>query len=552
MSITNGTLNDSKDQRRRRRDQIRDLREEAELKSLKRRQLRESYDDWPSDYLELLTREFRDWAPLGVPGVAGRRHGRLWPLYRTEQELRLLREPSRTVAATNPYAIGLIDAVCSYVIGTGYTYTVQVRGDDQYPGLAAGLQRIVDEFLLRNQFGGNDSGEIRLADADRDAGEQPSFEEEGFKRTCIDGDLIAEAFPNDDGTTDVRVVEPDQMTAPPSGIEFEVNGRCMVTTGNFETEGFGVISPKDDAQNPIAYYIQRGDTVADGDVVGTDRITHIRSNVWRTSKRGVPDILLDTLDAVRLANTLRGNLGEGAAQQAAIASITQHQSGSRDEIQSYNNELGDYERKRSGTDRFEWVRRYLRGEHIALGAGDQFVQGPGANNAVAHVSVLQALLRAFAVRWCGAEWLASGDSSNNNYASSLVANNHFVVAIKRRQKTLRSAYGMIVARALRHFVQTRGSLRIGERVYPAELILAVASIMVTVPDPTSVDPLQMTQKFQIECQNKVIDPKTWAEKSGYDWDQVKRNWLLFREEFPDAGTPLSVPPGFGGQTDGHA
>lgn len=539
--------NESDQAARQRRREIRALKEERELAQLKRAKVRESWGepDHFADYLELITREREGWIPLGLSGLQGRRHGRNWPTYRTENELALLREPARALAASNSYAIGLIDAVTSYVIGTGYTYTAQVKGD--HPGLAEALQRIVDEFLLRNQWGGNDSGEIRLADADRDSGEQPSMEEEACKRIIVDGELITCTFPNDDGTTDVRVIEPDQLTQPPAGVEYELAGRDCVTTGDFDTEGFGVLTPEDDAQNPVAYSITFGAGRDECEIIDAQRVTHIRGNAWRTSKRGMTDFSFDTLDTLKSANTLCGNLGEGAAQQAALAWVTQHATGSAEEIQSFNDSQGDHQRTRPGRGTTEWVRRIRRGEHIALGAGDQFVQGPGANNATAHVVVLQALLRRAAVRWCGTEWLASGDSSNNNFASSLVANNHFVIAVKRRQKMIRSALGMIVARALRHFVRTVGFVQVDGKQYPAELVESVASINVTVPSPESADPLQQAQRYAIETQWGATDPITWAEKVGNDPDQIRRNRAKWKEDNPDAGTPLSVPPGFGGQ-----
>jgi hypothetical protein len=539
----NGTVTESQT----RRAAIRQLREEQELHRLQRAKLRESWDgtDTIGNYIQTLTQEFLNWQPIGGIGTQGRRAGRNWPVYTTEAQLKLLREGARALTATNGYAIGLKDAICSYVVGTGFTYSVNIKGEE-YAKLSAALQDVVDGFLLRNQWGGNDSGEIKLRHAVFEEGEQPSLEEEFFYRTMTDGEVFAASFPHDDGTTDIRLVEPDQVTLPPSGVEFTIDGERHVTSGDFAEWGFGIFAAKNDAQRPLAYWAQWGDSRSDGDVIGPDRMCHVRVNSWRTSKRGVPDFAFDTLDALKLANSLRGNMGEAAAQQASIVGVRQHATGTQDEIQSFNDSKGDYQRTNPSNGNLEWIKNVVRGRWEDVPEGLAYVKAPEATNAAAHIQVLQALLRAAAVRWCGTEWLASGDSSNNNYASSLVANNHFVIAVKRRQKALRSAMGMLVARAVRHWVRTHGGITAGGTRYSPEIIDQLASINVTVPAPESADPLALAQRFAIERQNGVIDPITWAEKVGHDPDQIARNMAKWKELNPGEGVPLAVPPGFGG------
>lgn len=548
------------------RQRLQLLRDQRQLRFMeqqeKRAKLMESWPfDWVSPYLELVTRYGREWAPLGVPGKDARRHGRMFPLHRTEEELRLIREPARVLFSTVPYAIGLLEGLTSYVVGTGYTYTATVKNAENYPGLVEAAQDVIDKFLLRNQWGGNDSGEVRLCNASMDTCEQPSMEEEAFKRLVIDGEVILAVFYNDDGTADIRVVEPDQLTMPPPGIEFEIDGVKYTTTSDFDEWGYGIFTDPDDAQKPLAYYVQWGATKNDGDVYGPDRIVHLRSNAPRTVKRGHSDAAFDVLDAFQQANLLRGNLGEGAAQQAAIVGVRQHQQGTGDEIQSYNDSLADEERTDAVSGNTDRVTRMKRGIWEDIGAGMDYVNGPGANNASAHALVLQALLRAVSVRWCGTEWLASGDSSNNNYASSLVANSQFVVAIKRRQKTLRGAFGMLVARALLHYVRTKNGLTVtvmenGKRVtkvYSVEAVEMLVSIAVTVPSPESSDPLQQAQRMAVEKQNGVLSVPTWQVKVGYDPDTEQKNIDKWNELNPNmGGTPLGLPGDLPGGSNGQA
>jgi len=524
-----------RDQLRETRARLRLLRDQASLREAeqleRRAKLRESYAfDWVSPYLELINRTNDGFVPLGIGGRYSRKHGKYFPLFRTEAELRLLREPARIVTATNPYAIGLLEGVCGYVVGTGYTYTVQIEGnEDDYPGLVKALQKIVDEYLERNGFGGNDDGTVRLSQVEADRGEQPGLEEEAFRRVSVDGEFFNVTTHNDDGTTDERVVEPDQVTIPPGKDDREW--------------GFGIHTELWDAQKPLAYWVQWGEAPTDGEEYGPPRMTHIRANSWRTVKRGLTDWCFDTLDTVQLANLLRGNLGETGAQQASIVGVRQYVAGTRDQISSFNDSLADEIRLDAATGQQYSSERRRRGTWEDIPEGFGYVPGPIAQSTPIHLQVLQALLRGAAVRWNATEWLASGDSSNNAYASSLTANNQFVVSVKRRQKLLRGAFGMMVARALMHAVKIAGGVKGTEGItYSPELIQAVVSLAVSCPSPESVDPLAQAQRFDLECTKGVRSIQTWQADVGLDSDKEQANRDKFKELNPDFGTPLAVPP----------
>lgn len=553
MTESNGTLNPSRERRRK----IRELREAAELRQLeyldRRVQLQEHFNggDWLGDYLEIL-RDRTGWERTGAVGKNSRRQGKNFPLFQSEHELNILRQPARIVTATNPYAIGLVNTLTGYVIGTGFTYQATIKHEERYPGMVDGLQRIIDEFLIRNQWGGNDNGEMRLADAYSDQGEQPSMEQEAHRRVTIDGEWICISTFNADGTTDCRVAEPEQLTEP-VGTDF---------INDLDSDWkFGIKTPRNDAQRVMGYYLQWGDAPSEGREYTTNEVTHVRNNSWRTVKRGLTDFCFDTVDTFELANKLRGCAGEGAAQRESIVGVRQNPTGTRAEIGTFNDSQADYIRTRNnefgGTP--EYVRKYTRGTWEDLTGGKEYVDGPSNRNTADHLMVLQALLRAAAVRWGGTEWLTSGDSSNNSFASSLTANSQFVISVKLRQQCLRIPFGKIVVRALRHYLETHGKLTCkvrddnGERTveYPAELVLAVASVSITCPKAEAADPFQEAQKYEIECRNGANDPITWAQKIGNDPDMIQRNREKWREANPDMSSPLQLPADFGGVSDGQ-
>lgn len=529
----NGTT--VRQQLRETRQRLRLLHDQALLREAqqveKRAKLRESLSiDWVTPWLDL-ARGFNDgWLPIGATGRQGRRYGKDFPIFLTEQQAALIRFPARILCATNNYAIGLWEGVCGYVVGTGLTYEVSIDGDpqeEQYPGLRDALQKILDQYLLRNGFGGNDSGMIRLDAEDYATSEHRSLEEEAFKRTSRDGEFINVSNYNADGTTDERIVEPDQLTQPPGT--------------DFREWGFGRHADPDDAQNVDMSNVQWGDSADDREEIGNDRMTYIPVNTDRTIKRGLTDFYGDTIDTLQLASTLRGNLGETAAQQAAIVGVRQYPAGSPQEISAYNDSLAEESVTDPVTGNLRNIELKRRGQYEDMPEGMEYKPGPIAQSTPIHVQVLQALLRGAAVRWSATEWLASGDSSSNSFANAMAANNQFVIAVKRRQKAIRAGLGLMAVRALNHAVKVANGVQVEDKTYPPELIKKLASVLVSAPSPEATDELAQAQRFEIECRSKVLSVQTWQKKVGLNPDEEQANIDRFTELNQDMGTPLGMP-----------
>ncbi len=133
---------------------------QIERRSELRERLREStLYDWVTPYAELLDAGRRDPALTGPAAAWQRRQGANWPIYRTEQELSLLRAPARLLLATNSYAQGLVNGLTSYVIASGCTYRITPRkGREEQcpPALIAAAQAVIDDFLRVNQWHGGE------------------------------------------------------------------------------------------------------------------------------------------------------------------------------------------------------------------------------------------------------------------------------------------------------------------------------------------------------------------------------------------------------------
>jgi hypothetical protein len=478
--------------------------------------------DWVTPYAELLdlTRRTGDPITTGPASYWQRRRGRNWPIYQTEQELALLRAPARVLLATNTYAQGMVHGLSAYVISTGCTYRVASRqkGKKPPPGLVEAAQRVVDETLRRNQWHG---------------GEQPALEPELFERSLEDGEFVLCHYPREDGWTDFRTQEPEQLTQPPGSDDREFS--------------FGVLTPADDVQCVKAYYIQHGDTPTEGEEYDADHVTHYRRNVRRSMKRGITEFCFDAFDAISLAGKLRTNLSDGAAQQAAIVGVRQHDSGSQDEVQAFIDGDADLTQTDHLTGRQRPIKLHRRGSWEDIPKGMNYVNGPGAGNAPAHLSVLQACLRGAVVKWNGFEWLISADASNNNYASSLTAESPFVRRVLQEQRGYREAFWRPVWFALRHYVETRG-LRVTDpdtglvRVYEWEEVEAWLDLLVEAPSPETRNKLEDANRASIEIPLGVQSRQAYAQEQGRDFDQLDADNQQYDDEHGPPGGDLPTEP----------
>lgn len=489
-----------------------------ESHTTRRRELIEHYStDWIGPYADYLDRLRPDnYGLAGGTAMWQRNRGQNYPIFQSEQELALLRAPSRLLCATNSTAIGLVEGLTSYVIGTGYTY--RAAGLDHRerlpPGLVASCQAVTDEFLLRNDWHG---------------GEQPGIEEELFGRSIEDGEYFLAHFRQPDGSVDVRIIEPDQITLPPDA--------------DIREWGFGIRTDPNDTQKPLAYWVRFGDK-GDGEEFTPEEMTHVRRNSRRSVKRGVPDFCFDTAETIRLASTLRSNLQNGATIQAAIVGIRQHQVASEQSIQAFvDNESEWLEPGRNGNDPKPSRRAAVGFEDIPSGLN--YVAGPGANNASAHIAVLDACLRGAGVRWNAPEWLSTGSAGDVNYASSLTTESPFIKNVLRRQRMYRESFRRSAWLALMWAAECGRVHDDNGNVWRPMALKRVLEIVVEAPEPQTRNPQQDATVAAIEIPMGVDSRQQYAQRQGRDWDRVRADNQQYEEQAGHGGKPLALP----GDTD---
>ena len=485
-----------------------ELEESLRVKQLQRKQkLLEGYldqDYWLQGYADLLNR-YRDGGQFAYPvsQPTDRRYGGNYPFWYSEQQLSILRAASRLCTTMNPNAYGLLNGLASYVIGNGFSYRVAAKkGIEVSADLLEQAQQVVDDFAYENAW--------------------PEMERELFWRWREDGDAFLRLFPQKSGRLMIRTVEPEQVFQPPDSQLAEWS--------------YGIKTEVDDVFQIEAYFVsyaapggKGGDVPVMGEEVEAENMIHLKANVKRAIKRGLPDFSYDTLDAFNIASKLRQNLGEGSAVQAAIAGIRQYDAASSQQVDTFLQGQVDYTQYDALTGKQQDFQQLRSGSFLDIPKGMNYITPPAAASAAAHLEVFQSLLRSAGNRHNAPEWLVSSNAANNNYASSLTAESPFLRNCLALQEAVKRPFLRVMRAALQNAAMA-GQL-------PPNVLDAV-EIQVVPPSVETRDRVQEAQTNQVYSTLRVKSPQTIAQEIGLDWDEEMANW---DEVTQDAGLPGPLP-----------
>jgi capsid protein len=474
------------------------------------------------------------WVPLSLP--SDRKKGANYPIWRTEVELDRFRQQSRLLVKANDFAKGLLKNLTNSVIGKGYSYKAQtkekidaapdepgVQEPEQLTQLVAAVQNVVDEFLSINRW---NTSTDPMADHQ---GPACSREREGFRRVRRDGEAFIRLFYLQDGRTKCRFVEPEQVRQPP-GVT-EQDGWSFGIRHNME--------PFEDVEDVLEYHVVYQDPTTTahkdtmlGELVPACEMVHVKNvDEDAATKRGLPDFVLDTLDALQRAAKLQRNSSIGAAIRAATAEIWQYATASQSQLTALAAGLKETERTDPITGRTELSERIRPGTVRRIPAGQTLVPPASATGVPEHQQAVQGDLRQASSGFCAPEYM-TGDASNGNYASTREAGTPFVRAGECDQEHFKGAYLICVWRAVRHAVECG-------RLPPEALTLVV--IQVEAPTVVTRDDLQRAQEDQILIPLGVKDRQTAAMERGLDHELVQANNEEYQDRMGGQGNPLPMP-----------
>lgn len=417
-----------------------------------------------------------------------------YPYHNPEQH-RQIRDMMRWYSLHHPFAAAALEVRTSYIVGTGHTYRVVPRADlsiDQ-----ADLTRALDELH-------------RWMDADRWMIRQREIQ----YRLDRDGEVFLRVFDLGDRLA-VRFVDPEHVIGPLGASAHDAYGvqvdphDAETITGYWVTRptdsGFGFVSPGASTLTPA------------------DEIQHRKANVDRLAPRGLP-VLWPCRESLRRSWQILRAMSTVASIQASVAAIIRRQIGGT--ITPWA-QPGD-----PGTGKDDEGRTYQHlppGAIMHLAPGEEWDAPANRIDVANYVAAVQAELRAVAARLCLPEYMLSGDASNANYSSTLVAEGPAVKMFERLQSEM-IWYDVEILRRVLQIAERTGRL-------PRGLTDAIR-VEAEAPIVQSRNRLMEAQADQLLLSMGVVSRETIAARHGYDWS-IERD----RIEAEGGPVPTDTPSG---------
>ncbi len=442
--------------------------------------------------------------PLSL--IDDRRHGWNRPIFQTEAQLAMIRGAARIVAQTAPMAIGALEALGNYVIGKGFTYEVADKANRQAPaGLSQVVQDVIDEFCDVNDWIGNRERELH-------------------NRVRRDGEAFTALYPDKNGIARTRFIEPERVTEPGNATDFEDWLAVEVPLDWV----FGVVTYASDIETVVGYHVLWNPEGTDFDFLpnndlelalrlGSGLIEHIKINTDRNVKRGLPDMWAVLTDLVG-ENKLRDAVALGSAMRAAVPWITQMPVGTTPQM-AQNLAIANANPITTGASAKGKVRSQ-KGSVFTVPKGQEYKPLPDGQEE-SSVAAAQYIMRAVGTRWNMPEYMISGDASNANYSSTLIAESPFVKAREADQRFFSSRFRRIFRKVLAIAAQAGRFSQFG--IEDVDALLALVELQIVPPTVATRDELATAQAAAVYKQLGILSNRTIAAKAGEDYETERKH-----------------------------
>lgn len=416
----------------------------------------------------------------------------------TEAQLTQIRQYCRQIAIENPHAQTIIENCKSFVIGAGILYQASLKKTSTAkPELAQQVQDVIENWVKKNKW------YLR--------------QEEIIQRQVRDGEAFLRIFPQDgDELPLVRFVEPG-LIADPQGS----------TDGN---KTFGIETDPDDVETVLRYWIA-------GKPVDASLIQHRKIGVDMNVKRGIP-LLWSIRRECKRAEATRRNMATVYGAQTAIAGVRKH-SAKAAEVDVMIGRSSQVTRT-DPTGKATSFNIVAPGSFVDIPQGMEFELSSAKVNVAAGREVVQADLRAAGARLCMPEYMISGDASNANMASTMVAESPSVRFNQRWQ-------GRHVEQDL-EIIDIVLKVAVAKRLLPPEALTDVC-VEATPPNLVVRNRESEARANQIEHQEGVRSRRTWRQQVGLDHDTEEANFAEERESAMEFQTQLGLKPQNSGNED---
>lgn len=464
--------------------------------------------------------------PYAAGGPNARKDGNNWPLVTSENDLTLMRGAARLVYDQNYLASGAVNRLADFVLGDGPTWQVTLKGSKPGPVHTGGAtpadpvvrcQRVLDQWREQAQWSAG-PGVGDPADPDDDAPVLHDRRREAFVRWRVDGEFFLRLFaPGWGCLPDVRWVEPELVGSD---------------TGSSGPDSFGVRTRGGDAER-VTHYLTRDPRGGADEEIPAGRVVHLKANVVATVKRGLSDFFAAGPDFDRTLALTR-SVAATAKVVADIAYVRQHAVGTTEaQVTAMITAGASYDAPPRfpslNNDRWQPVTNSQSAAVLNINAGQAFLPAPLIANIPGFGQVAQLMLRALGRKWGMDEGMISGDASNNNYASMLVAGGPFERAAKSEQRAFGMAERSLAYKVLGH--ACRSGLLTAADVRAVEVHLVYPAVTIT-------NKLEDTQRLTAAVRDMGLSKQTALAELGYDPAQEAANVEDWQSRFPD---PMAGP-----------
>jgi hypothetical protein len=440
-----------------------------------------------------------------------RQDGGNHPFFWTESDLERSRGLARWLATKNMLAVGALNTLRNFTVKTGFKWEAQpAPGWTQDPvakELAAQVQTCIDQFSDTNRL--------------------PQRERSAFLRSRRDGEVFCRFFDQGDGTTLFRFVLPEQVRQP---------------LGSPPEWSYGIETEPQDVETPVSYAVHYHPDPDEWEQVPAAEVAHLKLNVDEEIKRGLSDFYC-TSEAFDQTDKLLRNMRVTGGIQSAIGWFERFTNLSSDALSQFAGKRKDLNRPQI---QHPVSGRELNYEHMEPGqvrlinGNREMLPAPLAQNTTQHISIAQASMRALGVRWNAPEFMISGDASNNNFASILVAGSPFVNSIECEQDDYRWYFLRWRWVAVKNAARAR-RFAVGGKAYGIEDVARLVDIHGSAPQVAIANKQAEAAVDHQDLAARVTSLQALRAKRGYDNDKIRQD---LAEEPPTAvaGRVTDVDP----------
>ncbi len=436
-----------------------------------------------------------------IDRVGDRASGQDRLLFNSEMDLARIRGFARNLVNEVAPAIAVLRNLVNYVIGTSWQYGAEpIEKSSSSDPLVAAVDVFIQDWLKFNRWVGK---------RDREA----------YRRTVRDGEALPVLSSVGDGMTSVRFNEPSWITEPARVRDLDEWLHDKLNLSDVPLSwSFGVVTPASDVETVLGYHIVRDSIGNDWDFIPASRAVHMKAVTDSNVKRGVSEFH-PVHHLIRSGEKVFDRAATGAIFHASLVGVKNAPPGTSE------SQISGISRVSTRTDPIPGGTRQL--DQMKIGAATVLTMSSGlewmhGSMGMQRTPIIllagQASLRLAGTRWNMPEWMISGDASNNNFSSSLVAESPFVKSAESEQYAFSCDVEELLWKALK-IAWAAGYFRRLDVDW--ETIVQTVKLVITPTPIATRDPEKETDRRIKLVDTGIMSRQTAAEQEELDWDDEK-------------------------------